>query len=252
MFTINNIFESATAFDIQSRRPDFAVLPIGSFEQHGPHLPMETDTLIACSIARRLVQSFNCFMISPITVSCSHEHSSFFPSVWISPSTLYAIIRDLIEALEFHGLRKICIVNAHGGNYILKHFAQIENIDKNKIILMPIPSLLDQAIEAADIQHSQKIDMHAGEYETSVLLADYPHLVRKELSQDHEATSRSLFHLHGMHHYSESGVIGYPEQASAEKGERIMSNLISLLKPSIEEFISLNHEKAIPKSYYLG
>lgn len=245
----NYIFESATACEIQSRCPDFAVLPIGSFEQHGPHLPMETDTLISCSIARRIVRSHNCFMISPITASCSHEHSRFFPSLWISPSTLNAVVKDLADSLEFHGLKKLCIVNAHGGNYILEHFAQIENMAKNKVLLLTRPNILDRAIKSAGLEHSPKTDMHAGEYETSVLLADYPSLVRRDRVSNHAGGGRQLFHLHGMYHYSESGVIGYPEQASAEKGERVMSELIILLKPLIDEFISLGTEKTLNPRY---
>lgn len=237
---INNIFENASAFDIQANRPDFAVLPIGSFEQHGPHLPMETDTLIACSIARRIRQKYNCFILSPITISCSQEHSGFYPSVWISPLTLYAILSDLIKALEFHGLKKLCIINSHGGNYILDHFAQIENINNNKILLMPKAGILDKAIQSSGIEHSQKMDMHAGEYETSVLLAEYPYLVRKNLARNHESADRHLLHLHGLHHYTQSGVVGFPEQSNAEKGERVLCELTSALMPLIDEFLSLN------------
>jgi creatinine amidohydrolase len=246
---ISDMYDHATAPDIQSRQPEFAILPIGSFEQHGAHLPMETDTLIACSIAKRIRQAYNCFIVSPITVSCSHEHSGFFPSLWVSPFTLHAIVNDLARSLEFHGLKKLCIINAHGGNYILDHFAQMENIDSNRILLMPKPSLLNKAINASGIGHDQKSDMHAGEYETSVLLADYPDFVIREMARNHHTEERDLLHLHGLRYYSESGVIGYPEHASAEKGQRVLFELISVLKPLIDEFLSLTDEKRLsPRS----
>jgi creatinine amidohydrolase len=78
------IFTTATTQDEQDRAARIAVLPIGSFEQHGPALPLVTDTLIACLIASRIADEHNLFLLPPVTVSCSHEHSDFAGTVSIS------------------------------------------------------------------------------------------------------------------------------------------------------------------------
>jgi creatinine amidohydrolase len=71
------------------------MLPLESFEQHGDHLPLTTDTLIACIIANRLAATYNLLLLPPVTMSCSHEREDFAGTVSISSQTLIAIIGDV-------------------------------------------------------------------------------------------------------------------------------------------------------------
>lgn len=72
-----------------------AVLPVGSFEQHGSHLPLVTDTVIACIIGQAISDAYSLFLVPPITITCSHEHDDFPGTVSIRPTTLIRIIDDV-------------------------------------------------------------------------------------------------------------------------------------------------------------
>jgi creatinine amidohydrolase len=77
------LITTATSTDEAKRGATVALLPVGSFEQHGDHLPLTTDTLVACVIANQLAITYNLFLLPPITMSCSHEHESFEGTVSI-------------------------------------------------------------------------------------------------------------------------------------------------------------------------
>src|ERR1700758_1997087 len=91
-----------------------AVLPIGSFEQHGPYLPLSTDTLIACALTAAISEHHNVFRLPPITFSCSHEHSAYPGTLSMSATTLAAVVADIVHSLVQQGATGVIIVNAHG------------------------------------------------------------------------------------------------------------------------------------------
>ena len=72
-----------------------AVLPVGSFEQHGACLPLATDTLVACAVAREIAAAYPVHLLPPVTISCSHEHAAWPGTVSISSVTLHAVVRDI-------------------------------------------------------------------------------------------------------------------------------------------------------------
>ncbi|MGH9127162.1 MAG: creatininase family protein, partial [Acidimicrobiales bacterium] len=76
-----------------------AVLPVGSFEQHGPHLPLVTDTLIAVAIANEISDRYGALQLPPVTFSCSHEHADFAGTVSVSATTLVATVTDIAQSL---------------------------------------------------------------------------------------------------------------------------------------------------------
>ena len=204
-----------------------ALLPIGSFEQHGPYLPLVTDTLIAAAIADSISRQHNGFQLPALAFGCSHEHSDFPGTVSIGATTLNSIVTDLIESLNSQGTRGLVIVNAHGGNYVLSNAVQQANT-KGDIRIGLFPSREDwtEAREAAGITSTNHDDMHAGELETSILLARHPGHVRDGWqTADHSAPDRRHLATVGMSAYTDSGVIGYPSRASAEKGRAVLDHL---------------------------
>lgn len=90
-----NLLPTTTSSEVQEAQPSLAVLPIGSFEQHGRYLPLITDTAIACIISQEIASIYPVHLLPPITMSCSHEHAAYPGTVSISAKTLYAMIDDI-------------------------------------------------------------------------------------------------------------------------------------------------------------
>ncbi|MFF3906945.1 creatininase family protein [Streptomyces sp. NPDC001848] len=236
------VLPSDTSRDVQERAKgphgQIAVLPVGSFEQHGPYLPLATDTLVACAIARELAAAYPVHLLPPVTISCSHEHAAWPGTVSISSVTLHAVVRDIAASLERSGARALVLVNGHGGNYVLGNVVQEGNAVRDssgsgvRMALFPAPEDWESARERAGVHTSLLSDMHAGEIETSILLHCHPELVRP----GHETTDfiaddrRHLLTL-GMSAYTESGVIGRPSMASAEKGKQLLATLAESFEP---------------------
>jgi creatinine amidohydrolase len=145
----------------------------------------------------------------------------------ISASTLNSVVNDVIDSLKSQGIRGLVIVNAHGGNYVLSNAAQEANVQgRVRVGLFPSREDWTEARKAAGITSTNHDDMHAGELETSILLASHPGHVREGWqTADHSATDRRHLTTVGMSAYTASGVIGYPSRASAEKGRAVIEHL---------------------------
>lgn len=220
------LITTATSTDVAVRNATVAMLPVGSFEQHGDHLPLATDTLVACIIANRLATTYNLLLLPPVTMSCSHEHADFAGTVSISSRTLIAIIDDVQSSLARSGIEHLVLVNGHGGNYVLSNVAQEANVAKRKVALFPGREDFRIARERAAMETATSEDMHGGEWETSILLHAYPDVVRSTYSQsDHDAPQRPHLLITGIRAYATKGIIGRPSVASAAKGQAALDSL---------------------------
>jgi creatinine amidohydrolase len=223
---MTELITTATSADERRREADVAVLPIGSFEQHGDFLPLATDTLIAAAIAQRVSVKHDLFLLPPLTISCSHEHGAFAGTVSIRSTTLALVVNDIMASVQASGIKALAIVNGHGGNYVLSNVTQEANANGHHVALFPSRHDWGVARDAAGLDSSSSEDMHAGELEVSVLLHVNPDLVRPAYQQaDHPAHPRHHLLTLGIAAYSETGVIGYPSRASAAKGSALLDNL---------------------------
>lgn len=222
------LITTATSTDEAKRGATVAILPVGSFEQHGDHLPLATDTIVACVIASQLATAYNLLLLPPVTLSCSHEHESFEGTVSISSRTLISIIDDVQSSLTRSGIMYLVVVNGHGGNYVLSNIAQEANVIERRAALFPGREDFRIARESAGMVTTTSEDMHGGEWETSILLHAHPDLVRSTYAQnDHDAPERPHLLITGIKSYAARGIIGRPSAASAAKGQAALDSLTS-------------------------
>jgi creatinine amidohydrolase len=233
-----DLITHATSDDVRRRRTAVAVLPVGSFEQHGAHLPLITDTVIACLIAQRIAQDHDLVLLPPIAITCSHEHAAMPGTVSISATTLYSIIKDIWHSLDSSGYRGLLIVNGHGGNYVLGNVVQELNIHQPRIALFPASEDRRRARTEAGLKSTDAEDMHGGEFEVSLLLHGAPELVRPGIEKDdHSAPHRPHLLTLGMSAYTTNGIIGQPSLASATKGKVLLDSLAASARSHLNVLI---------------
>ena len=227
-----DLITTATSKDEAERDATVAVLPVGSFEQHGEYLPLATDTIVASVIARELAKNYPLLLLPPITISCSHEHAAWHGTVSISARTLHQVVTDIAESLHTSGTSRLVLVNGHGGNYVLANIAQEASVHGPRMALYPQGRDWEQARRDAGLESSGHDDMHAGEIESSILLATYPEVIRAgNETADWTADDRPHLLTLGMASYTKSGVIGRPSLGTTAKGHAVLNSLVRSFKP---------------------
>jgi creatinine amidohydrolase len=223
------------------KQVDIAFLPVGSLEQHGYHLPINTDSIIAEAVANKLAKRFDrAFVVPTLPYSCSFEHAAFPGSISLRSTTIISVVQDIIHSLERSGVRKVVIVNGHGGNMLLGNIAQEINVDGPRILLTPSRRHWDQAYEIAGISTTISRDMHAGEGETSLLLYLLEEgIVRLDKFMDVDSPLRDLLTVVGMKPYTKTGAIGFPTRANAKKGKALLHALTDEIYITVKKFLNL-------------
>jgi creatinine amidohydrolase len=243
---VRQLLPTDTSRDEAERAAQIAVLPIGSYEQHGDHLPLSTDTLIACLVAREIAEAYNLMLLSPITIACSHEHAGWLGTVSISARTLHAIVTDIAASLRSSGIDRLLLVNGHGGNYVLSNVVQEATVHEPVMALFPTRDDWRDARHAAGLVTDNHSDMHGGELETSILLHALPEVVRPGFeSADHEANDRKLLLTLGMRGVTTNGIVGSPSLATAEKGKALLDAFTRLARAHLDALLSPRGESSI-------
>ncbi|WP_173058074.1 creatininase family protein [Phytohabitans houttuyneae] len=222
-----DLITTATSKDESERQAAVALLPVGSFEQHGDYLPLATDTIVASVIAREIARAYPVMLLPPITISCSHEHAGWRGTVSISARTLYQVVTDIAASLAEAGVHRLVVVNGHGGNYVLANIVQEASVRGPAMALFPQSSDWNRARADAGMETNAHEDMHAGEMETSLLLATCPDVVRSgNETADWSADDRPHLLTLGMAAYTKSGVIGRPSLGTKAKGHTALESLV--------------------------
>ena len=232
------LLTGATSAEEADRRADVAVLPIGSFEQHGEYLPLATDTIVACAIVQEIADNYSVRALPPITISCSHEHAAWVGTVSISARTLYSVVVDIADSIRQSGVEHLVLVNGHGGNYVLSNIVQEYTATHGPTMsLFPHSKDWNLARQEAGMTTDSHTDMHAGELETSILMHVAPGVVRPGNDKaDWRADDRPHLLTLGMKAYTKSGVIGFPSQGTAEKGAACLRSLAESFKTHVRAF----------------
>ena len=204
-------------------RYPFAILPVGSFEQHGPHLPLDTDNRIAECMALETAKRSTGLVLPVLDVGYAWVWRGIPGTLTLRFETYMAVIRDIAESLSDWGIKALFVLSGHGSNpQPVKH--AIRELIHGKLDIHVLNSMylgLDTMLAEADSPQWAK-DLHAEEIETSLMLAIDPKRVAMEralpdypaLPADYGRSELSMGHLMG------SGVFGDPTMATAEKGRR--------------------------------
>ena len=204
------------------------LVPIGSTEQHGPHLPLATDTIIAEELTGRAVHHTDGLMIGPtISVGASGEHAGFAGTLSIGSEVMTSVLIELVRSADWAA--GVVLVNGHGGNHEAVRSAVAALTAEGRRVLGWWPRWPQR-------RDGGPADLHAGRIETSMMLAIDPGLVRLELAAAGPDASIDELRSRGVRAVSGSGVLGDPDGASGREGERFITEFVADLVHSIERW----------------
>lgn len=208
-------------------RPIIAI-PIGSCEQHGPHLPLDTDTRIAVALAQGLAQSFEPgdILVGPsLAATSSGEHAGFPGTLSIGAEVVERMIVELVRSADWSA--GVVLVNGHGGNARPVQRATNTLLGEGRRVLAWWP-------------HIRNGDGHAGESETSMMLAIAPTLVR--MARAEAGRTEPIVDLidelraGGVRSVSANGVLGDPRSATISHGKALLTRLTIDLVAAVDEW----------------
>ena len=240
------------------------LVPMGSVEVEGPHLPLNVDSLVAEEIARRVCDATDGTMVAPLmNVTYSDWHLGFPGTLTFEMKTFMTMVEEFCLSLVKHGVKRVFFVNSHVGNdpaiwYVANKFSIQGLLRVGQINLWALSTEVGQGIE----ELKEKSFMHAGEIMTSVVMAIRPDLVNMEaaqkeylkpltdgyqtiLSSKTKVDGISTNFYHASRELTQSGVMGDPSEASAEKGEKILQEMVRRVGKVVRSFGELPIPKAV-------
>jgi creatinine amidohydrolase/Fe(II)-dependent formamide hydrolase-like protein len=239
---------------------DTVLLPVGSIEQHGPHLPIDTDAFDAAYLASRVAERCSDpkpLVLPLISYGVSYHHEDFKGTISVTPETLSRMVYEIGMSVAKQGVTKVVIINGHGGNGPALHFAaQMINRDAHIFTCVDTGETSDPDISALAETPN---DVHAGEIETSTALAVRSHLVRLREARKfvprfsnrylNFSSKRSVGWYAHISKLSSYGVLGDPTKADPEKGRKMWEVMIEHLVEFVEDLKGLSLDEIYQKRY---
>ncbi len=216
---------------------DTVIVPFGSTEQHGRHMPLGTDAVLGDEIGWGLAGRLDAFMAPTVRFGCSEHHLSFPGTISLSDETFQRIVTDVVASLSRHGFRRIVLLPTHGGNFkpLAEAFTELEPVDNVKVIaLTDLEGLVKAAFESSNaygVTPAQS-GAHSGEWETSLMLALRPDQVKMDHAAEGfvgELSEILAKVFDGIQNLDENGVLGDPRPATAAAGEKYFDEIIDFL-----------------------
>ncbi|MEO8714387.1 MAG: creatininase family protein [Acetobacteraceae bacterium] len=214
------------------------ILPVASIEQHGPHLPVETDTMIGEAVAVRTARAISArgetaLVLPVLWTGLSEHHMPFGGTITLSLAAFSAVIEDVCRSVVRHGFRRIALSNSHGGNV-----NALRTLTDDLTVKLKVPIVFFTYAEAvqpviAKLLTTQGGVRHACEAETAIMLALRPDLVATDRIPPRPnappETDAGLSRWRSFAVRTETGVMGNPDAASAEQGERLLDAIAEAL-----------------------
>lgn len=239
--------------DLLAREPSCAlILPVGSTEAHGPHLPLSTDVIIAEEMGLRAAERLGergetALVLPPLAYAVTDFSEGFAGSVSISAETATSLVRDILASLIRQGFRRLALANAHlEPAHIATLRAACEEIESATGVAVAFPDVTRRRWALMLTEEFQSGACHAGQYESSLVLRARPELVREEsmralepklisLSQAIRAGARRFTEIGGDEAY-----FGTPAGATTEEGERTFEILSGMIVTALDEIAGEN------------
>jgi len=227
----------------RARRDALVILPVGSIEQHGPHLPVEVDSMLGETVALRaaakLVRREPVLVLPMLWTGLSEHHMSFGGTITLELATFTAVIEDICRSVVRHGFRRIALLNGHGGNDNALRVCADTVGPKLGVPIVELTYWHAAAEPIAALLEKQKSLRHACEAETSMMMALRPELVAEDrialVAQANrtpelaDVVGGGVYRWRSLGSMSSAGVIGHPEAASRAKGERLIEAIADTL-----------------------
>jgi len=207
-----------------------ALVPLGSTEQHGPHLPEGTDHIIAEAFARRAAERTGYLCTPTVKIGVSPHHRQFHGTMWVDPPAFRAYVESLTRNLAYHGIDRVVYVNAHGGN--VEHLREVGRRLRDDGTLYAIEWMWDESITERIEAAFDSPGPHGGPKETALI----QHLARDLVHEDRLSDARdgglrefdgATGRVHGARTFydaidnTDNGVLGDQTDATAETGEEL-------------------------------
>ena len=225
------------------------VWPVGALEQHGPHLPVGTDYLTVEALARRAAAKaadrIPVLVAPTLPFGSSHHHIPFGGTMSLGTEGYYRVAYDLVESLIVSGFRKIFIVNGHGGNSELLQLVARDLALKHpaSVAAASYWTVAWEALVALDAHEPGRLPGHAGFFETSLMMALHPDLIREPLPHRDGVVGtdpRGFYAAYrAEHHGSWQAIDGYtdsPDRGDPERGKVYLAAVIDTLTAAMVDF----------------
>jgi creatinine amidohydrolase len=222
-------WEELTMPEFEAARDELktVIIPVGSLEEHGPHLPLGTDAFHAQEVARRVAESRPVLVAPPVFYGICRSTREHPGTVSISGDTLRALLKDLGREFHRQGLRRLVFISGHAGGThmgalveageaLLTEFADL------RVAVVNVLDLLREVLTARPDLIKTKGDSHAGEVETAIMLAAHPKLVKGSAPAEWPGFPKYEL-VRDKRRYWPGGVWGDPGRATAAQGEEILA-----------------------------
>ena len=218
------LLEDITMADFKNglRKTKTLIIPFGTIEEHGSHLPLSTDTIQVYEVVKEAAKRVPAFVAPPLhygVLTSTRQHPG---SIGISPDSLRAVTRDIIKSAYAKGLKNFILISGHAGNIHISALREIgeELIDEFDDMKIAVISEYDMIVKEGKKLVETKDDGHAGEIETSRILYLTPHLVKGRAREEYPKFP-APFLVRDKVRYWKGGVWGNPSKATKEKGKKL-------------------------------
>jgi len=219
------------------KRTDTIFVPVGAIEQHGPHLPLNTDTIAPLEFAKRVAEKIGVLVAPPIRPGISPHHMPMKGTITLEPSTLIAVIKDYCKSLYKHGFNRIFLLNGHGGNAntigvavqeLHKELPDAHTASFNWWTFIPkeVGEVMSpsEGIHANRLETAWTLAISPDLVDMSKAVNEFPPFVKEGMSQDEFRINMST--VKTIADLSKSGVVGKAAEATKELGEMCLKKAV--------------------------